>query len=113
MSVQRDFVLRIPAYESGYNFISDLQKYLNTDTYKMGRLRFTGKRRTAFGGHTRKEDADTIKIYIKDKRIEAQFEKESSKRVARKKSKLVARQKAKTIRQLAQAIIDIQEPIND
>ena len=106
MAVQRDFVLRIPADESGYNFISELQKYLNTDTYKMGPLRFSGKRKTAFRGHTRKEDADSIKIYIKDRRVKGQVE-------YREATKLEAREKAKTIRHLAQAIIDIQETVNE
>ena len=66
MKAQREFVLRVPATNRGKAFIEDLREYLNTDTYKLGRLRFTGKRVTSFGGHTREEDAKNIRVYLKD-----------------------------------------------
>ena len=68
MKAQRDFVLRVPATNRGKAFIEDLREYLNTDTYKLGRLRFTGKRVTSFGGHTREKDAKNIRVYLKDVR---------------------------------------------
>lgn len=68
MKAQRDFVLRIPATNRGRAFIDDLRSYLNTNTYKLERLRYTGKR--AIGDmHTKKEDAKTIRVYLKDKRM--------------------------------------------
>lgn len=65
---QPDFLLRIPTTKRGKVFIEDLKQYLNKDTYKFGKPRYSGKRVTSFRGHTRKEDADTVKIYVKDKR---------------------------------------------
>ena len=66
MKEQREFVLRVPASHRGKAFIEDLKEYLNTNTYKLGKLRFTGKRTTGFGGHTREGDADNIRVYVKD-----------------------------------------------
>ena len=66
--IQRDFVLKVPANHRGRAFIEDLRMYLNTDTYKLGKLRYAGKRATAFRGHTREVDANAIRVYLKDKR---------------------------------------------
>ena len=70
MKAHRDFVLRVPTTHRGKAFIEDLRTYLNKDTYKLGKLRYSGKRATNFGGHTRMADADSIRVYVKDKRVE-------------------------------------------
>jgi len=68
MKPQRDFILKVPATNRGRAFIDDLKGYLNTNTYKLKRLRYCGKRVTGFGGHTRMDDANAIRIYVADKR---------------------------------------------
>ena len=68
MKEQREFVLRVAASHRGKAFIEDLKEYLNTNTYTLGKLRYSGKRVTSFRGHTRKDDADAIRVYLKDKR---------------------------------------------
>ena len=65
---QQDFILRVPATNRGRAFIEDLKEYLNNDTYKVGKLRYTGKRVTGFSGHTRMDDAKNIRVYLEDKR---------------------------------------------
>ena len=57
------YIARVPASKLGYVLIETLKEHLNTEDYRMV-TRFTGKRTTGFGGHTRKEDADSIRIYI-------------------------------------------------
>ena len=70
VKAQRNFILRVPATHRGKAFIEDLKEYLNTNTYKLKNLRYSGKRMTSFHGHTRMDDADTIRVYLKDKRKE-------------------------------------------
>jgi hypothetical protein len=60
------FIARVPANESGYKFVQTLKGYINTADYKIF-VRYSGKRRTGFGGHTRKEDADSIRVYIENR----------------------------------------------
>ena len=47
------FLMRIPANKHGYRLLEDLKSSLNSDGYKLF-VRYSGKRRTAFNGHTRK-----------------------------------------------------------
>ena len=58
------FIARVPATKLGYVFIETLKEHLNTEDFKMV-TRYTGKRRTGFGGHTTKGDADSIRVYLK------------------------------------------------
>jgi len=60
------FIARVPANDSGYKFVQTLKGYLNTADYKIF-VRYSGKRRTGFGAHTRKEDADSIRVYIENR----------------------------------------------
>ena len=64
---QMRYVARVPATKLGYVFIETLKEHLNTEGYKIV-TRFTGKRVTGFGGHTRKGDADSIRIYIEPRK---------------------------------------------
>ena len=58
------FIARVPATKLGYVFIETLKEHLNTEDFKMV-TRYTGKRRTGFGGHTTKGDAESIRVYLK------------------------------------------------
>lgn len=57
------FIARVPATKLGYVFVESLKEHMNTADYKLI-VRYSGERKTRFGGHTRKEDADTIRIYV-------------------------------------------------
>ena len=57
------FIARVPASKLGYVFIETLKEHLNTEDFKMV-TRYTGKRRTGFGGHTTKDDAESIRVYL-------------------------------------------------
>ena len=57
------FIARVPATKLGHVFVEGLKEYWNKKDYKLI-VRYSGKRRTYFGGHTRKEDADSMRIYV-------------------------------------------------
>ena len=57
------FQMRIPADKHGFRLVEDMKMSLNRQGYKLI-IRYSGKRRTYFGGHTRKEDATSMRVYI-------------------------------------------------
>jgi len=57
------WVFRVPANKQGEQFLTRLQKYINTDSYKITR-RFSGPRPTTTSAHTVKKDAKSIRVYI-------------------------------------------------
>ena len=57
------YIAKVPATKLGYMFIETLKENLNSDDYKVV-TRYTGKRYTRFKGHTRKADANSIRVYI-------------------------------------------------
>jgi len=57
------FIARVPATRLGHVFVEGLKEYWNKEDYKLI-VRYSGKRKTYFGGHTRKEDADSMRIYV-------------------------------------------------
>ena len=57
------FIARVPATKLGHVFVEGLKEYWNKEEYKLI-VRYSGTRRTGFGGHTRKEDADSMRIYV-------------------------------------------------
>ena len=60
------WVLRVPATVAGEKFISQLNTYLNTDSYAL-RRRYTGPRPTNETAHTLKKDAKSIRLYLRIK----------------------------------------------
>ena len=60
------WVLRVPATVAGEKFISQMQTYLNTDSYSL-RRRYTGPRPTNETAHTLKKDAKSIRLYLRIK----------------------------------------------
>ena len=58
------FIARVPATKLGYVFVETLKEHLNTSDYKMV-TRYTGKRTPSNAGHTKKEDAESIRVYLK------------------------------------------------
>jgi len=60
------FIARVPANDSGFKFVETLKGYINAVDYKIF-VRYSGKRRTGFRGHTRKGDADSIRVYIENR----------------------------------------------
>ena len=57
------FIARVPATKLGYVFIETLKEHLNTTDFKMV-TRYTGKRRPSNAGHTKKDDAESIRVYL-------------------------------------------------
>ena len=71
MKAQHIYLFRVPANKEGEEFISQFKKVLNSDTYKVRRM-YTGKRPKGTNqGATRKENADSIRVYI-DTRVPRQ-----------------------------------------
>ena len=60
------WVLRVPATVAGEKFISQMQTYLNSDSYSI-RRRYTGPRPTNETAHTLKKDAKSIRLYLRIK----------------------------------------------
>ena len=60
-------VFRVPANDAGFKFVKDFRKYLNTHNYDFS-FRYTGKRVPSNAGHTLKENATSIRGYVKAKR---------------------------------------------
>ena len=60
-------VFRVPANETGFKFVEDFRKYLNTHNYELS-TRYTGKRVPSNAGHTLKENATSIRGYVKAKK---------------------------------------------
>ena len=60
------WVLRVPATVAGEKFISQMQTYLNSDSYSI-RRRYTGPRPTNQTAHTLKKDAKSIRLYLRIK----------------------------------------------
>ena len=67
MGKQEGFIFRINKDAEGEKLLSDIKNTLNKDSYNL-KVRFTGKRDTAYSGHTRKEDATSYRVYINAKR---------------------------------------------
>ena len=59
-------VFRVPADEVGFKFVEDFRSYLNTNNYELS-TRYTGKRVPSNAGHTKKENATSIRGYVKPK----------------------------------------------
>ena len=78
------FLMRIPADKHGYRLVEDMKTSLNSDGYRLF-VRYSGKRRTYFGGHTRKEDATSMRVYIEQKNAP----KNETSRVKRELKKLL------------------------
>ena len=57
------FIARVPATKLGHVFVEGLKEYWNKEDYKLI-VRYSGVRRIGYGGHTRKEDADSMRIYV-------------------------------------------------
>ena len=67
VKAQHIYLFRVPANKEGEEFISQFKKVLNSDTYKVRRM-YTGKRPKGTNqGATRKENADSIRVYIDEK----------------------------------------------
>jgi len=60
------WVLRVPANKTGERFVSQMKKYLNTDSYSI-KQRYTGPRLHSRSHSTRREDATSIRLYINTK----------------------------------------------
>ena len=58
------FIARVPATKLGYVFIETLKEHLHTTDIKIV-TRYTGKRRPSNAGHTKKGDAESIRVYLK------------------------------------------------
>lgn len=103
------YIARVPATKLGYVFIETLKEHLNTEGYKIV-TRFTGKRVTGFGGHTRKEDAESIRIYLKPRGEYTDMAEQIDEQERRLDTQ------ARTIRQLIKTdsqVLRIKEILND
>ena len=60
------YALRFPATPAGENLYKVLRTHLNSDSFSMSK-RYTGKRpKGTSQGSTLKENADSIRVYIKE-----------------------------------------------
>ena len=67
---QEGLMFRVPATQAGEEFIANLKPYLNKDSYKLTK-RYTGPRPHGTPqGSTLKENATSMRVYVKSKRDE-------------------------------------------
>ena len=66
-STQHKLSFRFPANEEGFEMVKQMRKAVNKDSYKFRTL-YTGKRYPSGAGTTKKENAETIRVYLDSKR---------------------------------------------
>jgi len=68
-STQHKLSFRFPANDKGFEMVKQMRKAVNKDSYKFRTL-YTGKRYPSGAGTTKKENADTIRVYLDSKRTD-------------------------------------------
>ena len=80
---QEGLMFRVPATQAGEEFIANLKPYLNKDSYKLTK-RYTGPRPHGTPqGSTLKENATSMRVYVKSQREEDNPWKYINKYIAR------------------------------
>ena len=70
MSKQERWVFRIPSNVEGDQFLKDMRKYLNNDSYKISK-HYTGIRPKGTNQHsTSKENATSVRVYVESRKVE-------------------------------------------
>ena len=68
-STQHKLSFRFPANDEGFEMVKKMRKAVNKDSYKFRTL-YTGKRYPSGAGTTKKENAETIRVYLDSKRAD-------------------------------------------
>ena len=68
-STQHKLSFRFPANDEGFEMVKQMRKAVNKDSYKFRTL-YTGKRYPSGAGTTKKENAETIRVYLDSKRAD-------------------------------------------